>query len=169
MTYEEAVARLTLAIDDDSAPPVDGNATVEDEVTAALLLERLIAAYNGAGAVSAPVATGSSYSRQVAAREAAIEAAYQAFDRSMRSLMTIVVDHASRYPDEEFDFRGNPIPVELRGAIRNETVRGWNLATPVVLSLTLFRRGGFALFRDDGGLESHAARHGQRQFNVGVA
>ena len=39
----------------------------------------------------------------------------------------------------------------------------------IVLSLTLFRRDGFALLRDDCGLEFHAARHGQRQFNVGVA
>jgi hypothetical protein len=44
-----------------------------------------------------------------------------------------------------------------------------NVKVTIVLSLTLFRRAGFALLRDDCGLESHAARQGQRQSNVGVA
>ena len=38
----------------------------------------------------------------------------------------------------------------------------------LVLSLTLIRRGAFALFRDDRGPDSHTARHGPRRFNAGV-
>ncbi len=42
------------------------------------------------------------------------------------------------------------------------------VALDALLSLTLIRRGAFALFRDDRGLGSHTARHGRSRFNVGV-
>jgi len=43
----------------------------------------------------------------------------------------------------------------------------WEVETRL-LSLTLIRRGAFALFRDDRGPDSHTARHGPRRFNAGV-
>lgn len=129
-TYDSLVARLTLAVDHDddddnpATPDVDGNAAQADEPGAQAVLERLVAAYTGLGAPDlSPPPTTTSYAARVAAWQAGSDQTYAACDRSARALMTLIQSLAPRYPSSPTDFRGNPIPVERRGAIFDPGMR----------------------------------------------
>jgi hypothetical protein len=129
MTHEELVARLTLAIDhdddaNDSTPPADGNATEPDEAVAERVLADLLRYAPGPAPEGAPP---SSAGPPPVDR---VELAYAAWDRAVRAVMVMLLERCRRYPDEEFDPRGNPIPPELRGQPVDAAIRSLDPDVP---------------------------------------
>jgi hypothetical protein len=140
VTYEELVTRLTAAVDNRNTTPVtDGNAAEPDEGQAEAILERLVRAHGSPGGSSGTSDTG--YAARLARWEDRLDQSYTAFDRAARALMTMVQARAARYPDTETDFRGTPIPVELRGAIYDAEIRAWNPETPVTVATGVAAQG----------------------------
>lgn len=130
-THAELVARLTLAIDhddddDDSTPRVEGNANGPDKAVAERILEELLRY----APVAPPATTPRSSTAGGTTPAERIAQAYDAWDRAVRAMMTMILERCWRYHDAATDPRGNPIAPELRGQPVDAGIRAFDPDSP---------------------------------------